>query len=141
MEITVTHDQGQVPVTIFHIVGEINVNTYEQLQQRAEEEYRAGMRDLLLDLTQVTFISSAGLRAVHALFLLLRDDSAEENEEAVSRGLRDGTYKSLHLMLLNPQPAVLRPLRTAGFDMYLNIFNDLMQAVDAFGVSSKVAER
>ena len=135
MEILITNEQGHVPVTVFHVSGEIDVNTYEQLEQRGRLEFAAGMRDLVLDLSQVSFISSAGLRAIHALFLLLRSDSPDESDEAMSRGLRDGTFKSQHLILFNPQPVVLNSLSYAGFDMYLQIYHhDLHKAVESFGM-------
>jgi anti-anti-sigma factor len=141
MEISITNEQGHVPVTVFHITGEIDVKTYEQLEQRAQQEYKAGMRNLLLDLSGVTFLSSAGLRAIHGLFLLLRSDTAEESDEAISRGLRDGTFKSYHLMLLNPQPQVLQSLSYAGFDMYLHIHHDLHKAVESFGMLTQAEKR
>jgi len=141
MEITITHQQGHVPVTVFHVTGEIDVNTYEQLERRARQEYRAGMRNLLLDLSGVTFLSSAGMRAIHELFLLLRSDTDEESDEAISRGLRDGTFESKHLMLLNPQPLVMRSLTYAGFDMYLHIHRDLQKAVESFGLVPSLEKR
>lgn len=141
MEITTTHEQAHVPVTIFHVTGEIDVKTYEQLEQIAQQEYEAGMRNLLLDLSGVTFLSSAGLRAIHGLFLLLRSDGAEESDEAISRGLRDGTFKSSHLMLLNPRPVVLKSLSYAGFDMYLAIHHDLHKAVESFGLVPHAEKR
>ncbi len=128
-------------MTIFHITGEIDVNTYEQLEQRARQEYKHGMRNLLLDLSQVTFLSSAGLRAIHALFLLLRTDAPEESDAALSRGLRDGTFKSPHLVLLNPQPVVLKSLSYAGFDMYLHIQHDLRKAMELFGMLQSAEKR
>ncbi len=133
MNITITHEQGQVPVSVFHVTGEIDVKTCEQLEQRARQEYKQGMRDLLLDLSGVSFLSSAGLRAIHGLFLLLRTDAPEESDEVMSRGLRDGSFKSPHLMLLNPRPVVLKSLSYAGFDMYLQIHHDLLKAVESFG--------
>ena len=141
MEITISHEQGHLPVTVFHVTGEIDVNTHEQLEQRARQEYAAGMRNLLVDLRGVTFLSSAGLRAIHGLFLLLRSDASGENDAAISRGLRDGTFKSPHLMLLSPQPVVLQSLSYAGFDMYLQIHHDLRKAVDAFESVAHVAKR
>lgn len=133
MSLTVSQEQGQVPVTVFHIKGEINVNTYEELQAKAQEAHAAGMRSLLLDLTDVTYISSAGLRAIHYLFTMLRTGAPGESDAAISKGLRDGTFKSPHLKLLNPAPDILEVLKTAGFDMYLEIHHDLQSAIASFG--------
>ena len=42
MEIAVSHAQGRVPVTVFRIKGEIDVNSYEQLQAQAQAAVEAG---------------------------------------------------------------------------------------------------
>jgi anti-anti-sigma factor len=132
MDIVVSHEQGRVPVTVFRVKGEIDVRTYEQLQDQAQEAFKAGMRNLLLDLSGVTYISTAGLRALHHIFTLLRTDSPGESDTVMYEGLRDGTFKSPHLKLLNPQPAVLNALSTAGYDMYLEIHRDLKDAIASF---------
>ena len=132
MVIQVTTEQGQVPVTVFHITGEINTNSYEQLQQMADDAYATGMRDLLLDLSGVSYISSAGLRAIHYIHTRLRNPASQESNEAVSKGLRDGTYKAAHFKLLNPTPAVSEVLKTSGFDMYLDVHKSLPDAVASF---------
>ena len=132
METHISNEQGRVPVTVFHIKGEIDTNSYEQLQAQAKQAFEAGTRNLLLDLREVTFISSSGFRALHYIFTLLRGDSPVESDAAISKGVRDGTFKSLHLKLLNPQPAVLQVLQTAGFDMYLEIHHNPKEAVASF---------
>lgn len=132
MDVVVSHEQGRVPVTVFCITGEIDANTFEQLQAKAQEAFQAGTRKLLLDLSEVTFISSFGLRALHDIFTLLRTDSPSEGDAAIYQGIRDGTFKSTHLKLLNPQPEVLRALRTAGYDMYLEIHRSLKEALASF---------
>jgi len=132
MDIVVSQEQARVPVAVFHIRGEIDIRTSEQLEAQAREAFEDGMRNLLLDLSGVPFISSAGLRTLHHIFALLRADSPGESEAATYKGLRDGTFKSPHLKLLNPQPAVLEALRTAGYDMYLEIHRRLQDALASF---------
>jgi anti-sigma B factor antagonist len=132
MEITVSQETGRVPVTIFHISGDIAAGSYEKLEQQADEAFEAGMRDLLLDLTDVSFLSSSGLRAIHHIFTLLRTDSAEESDDTVRKGVMAGTYRSPHLKLLRPSPTVLKVLQTSGFDMFLDVHSDLQKAVDSF---------
>lgn len=132
MNIEVSHEMGQRPVTIFHIHGEINVASYQQLEQQAREAQAAGMRDLILDLADVNYVSSAGIRAIDNLFKLLRTDAPEESSEAMRRGLRDGTFKSPHLKLLNPNPRVLEALTIAGVDMLLEVYHDRQKALASF---------
>lgn len=130
MEINVTHGQGQGAVTVFDIEGEINAGTYEQLQAQAQNAFDAGSRNLLLDLTDVPFVSSAGIRALNTIFRLFQTDG--ESNEAIASGLRDGTFKSRHLKLLSPNARVNEVLSIAGVDMFLEIHRDLDKALDSF---------
>jgi anti-anti-sigma factor len=132
MEIMVSHQPGRVPVTVFHIKGDINTETSEQLQTQAQQAIQSGTRNLLLDLTQVSSVSSYGIRTISQLFTWLRDGSRGENAEAVNKGIRDGTFKSPHLKLIAPSRNVLRVLTTAGIDMFLEIHDDLKQAIASF---------
>ncbi len=134
MTIAVSSDQRhKVPVAIFEITGEIDVDTYEQLQGAANQAIETGAKYLLLDLAGVPYISSSGLRALHHIFTQLRAGESAESNAAMRKGLRDGSFKSPHLKLLNPQPAVLDVLKMAGFDMYLPVYRDREQALAAFG--------
>jgi len=84
MEITVSQQQARVPVTIFHIKGEINTETYEQLQKQAQQAMGAGVCYLLLDLAQVTYVSSYGIRAISQVFSWLRDSAQGDSAEGDS---------------------------------------------------------
>jgi hypothetical protein len=117
---------------LFSVHGDIDANTYDQLQAKAEEYYKSGTRYLLLDLSSVRYISSAGIRALHGLFTLLRTDDLQESDDAVRKGVRDGTYKSPHLKLLNPSDGVSRILTMSGYDMVLDVHKDLQEAIDSF---------
>jgi len=132
MDIEVSQEQGRRPVTVFHIKGEINITTYEQLEQTAREAFNAGTRDLLLDLAEVTYVSSAGIRALNNVFKLLRSDAPEESDEAMRKGLSDGTFKSPHLKLQGPSPGVLEVLKIAGVDMLLQIHQNRKDALASF---------
>ena len=131
MEILVSQAQGRVPVTVFHVRGEINASSYVQFQAEAERAIQAGTTHLLIDLAETPYISSAGLRALTYAYNLLRDKSGE-GQESVGPGLRDGTYRSPHLKLLDPTPQVLRVLDASGYDMFLESHTDYQQAVDSF---------
>ena len=132
MEITVTQEQGRVPVTVLHVQGDINANTADQFQEEAQQAYENGARNMLIDLSGVALLSSAGLRALHSIFNMLRGDSPEESDEVVRKGLTDGTYKSPHLKLLSPQKNVTQVLSMAGFDMFLEIYDNRKKAVASF---------
>jgi anti-anti-sigma factor len=132
MDISISQQSARVPVTVFHIKGEIDAHTFEQLQKLAQESFQGGLRDLILDLSEVSYVSSAGLRAINNIFNLLRANAPGEDNASLSKGLRDGTYKSHHLKLLNPQPAVFKVLDIAGVDMYLEVHQNLNDALASF---------
>ena len=132
LSISTEEKQGRVPVTVIHLKGDLDGNTYEQLQKKADEVFQAGARNLILDLSQVPFISSAGIRGLHYVFNLLRTDSVSESDQAISKGLRDGTFKSPHLKLLSPNPNVGSLLKVTGYDMFLEIHYSLNDAVESF---------
>ncbi len=130
MEITVSQAEGRVPVTILHLNGDLVHE--EPLQSRIKEAYEAGARDLLLDLRQVPYISSAGLRVLHYVYNLLGEADGEEGGQSVRRGIASGDYKSRHLKLLRPSKNAMKALTIAGYDMFLDIHDNQQQAVAAF---------
>lgn len=132
LQITISEQQGRVPVTIFQLNGAIDANSFDLLKNQARQAFEAGARNLLLDLSKVSYISSAGLSTVHVIFMMLRGDTPTESDETIKQGLRDGTFKSPHLKLLNPSPAVLETLSLMGFDMFLEIHHNLKEAIASF---------
>jgi anti-anti-sigma factor len=132
MTIVQSIEKARVPVTVLHITGEINTNSSRQLQTQADAAYAAGARDMILDLKNVPYMSSGGLRALHHIFTILRADTPQESSEAMSKGLRDGTFKSPHLKLVSPNSTVHEVLKVSGFDMYLEIHRTLKDALASF---------
>jgi anti-anti-sigma factor len=134
MEIKVSAENGRVPITVLHVDGNIDSSTYEQFQSRAKQLIDEGARYLLIDLSHAPFVSSAGLRALHALFNELRSRNPEANlsDEQVKKGISAGTYKSPHLKLLNLSPETKSAFETSGFDMYIDTFTDKNTAIASF---------
>ncbi len=132
MNIVATNEMGRVPVTIFRITGEIGAESSDLLRQEARSAVELGAQNLLLDLSEVTYVSSSGLRAIHDIFSQLRSVSAENEDSAVHRGIASGTYRSKHLKLLCPSRHVLQTLKMSGFDMFLELHTSLQQAILSF---------
>ena len=136
MEITVTQAHGRVPVNILHLSGRIDASNYQTVVDRAKQLYDGGARDLLLDLSEVSFISSAGIVALHRTALLFRGERVEEEEtgwnaiHAIDRDQSAGTQE--HVKLFNPSPDVDRTLELVGFKGYFDFFTELDQGVSAF---------
>lgn len=129
MEITTSQANGRFPVTIFHLKGDLMDE--EPLYSEVTGAVTNGQRHLLLDLSEVPYISSAGLRAIHLIFQLLQEQS-DEDREAMKRGIVAGTYSSPYLKLLNPSKNGAKALTLAGYDMFLEIHKDKKTAVNSF---------
>jgi anti-anti-sigma factor len=134
MDIQVSTENGRVPVTIMHVDGNIDSQSYEKFQARAEELIEGGARYLLIDLSHSPFVSSAGLRALHHLFneLRARDTDNPVGEEEVRRGISAGTYKSPHLKLLSLSKETKTAFELSGFDMFIETFDNKDAAIASF---------
>jgi hypothetical protein len=130
MDITISEEQARVPVTIFKVAGAITDN--QELEQQAKEAFERGVRYVLLDLSAVPYIATSGLRALHAIYMLLRSAAPEESDETIKTGIAAGTYMSPHLKLLNPSAHVFEALRASGYDMFLEIHRNKQQALGSF---------
>jgi anti-anti-sigma factor len=134
MEIMISVETGRVPITVLHVNGNIDGSSYQEFQSTAKKLIEGGTRYILVDLTNVPFVSSAGLRAVHTISaeLRARNPEANLNDEQMKRGIATGTYKSPHLKLLNLSPQTKAAFETSGFDMYIDTFTDLQTAIASF---------
>jgi hypothetical protein len=130
MEITVSHEQGRVPVTVLKITGSIVGS--DEIEKAAQQEIDAGARYILVDLSDVPFMATAGLRALHTLFMRLRSQNPTQDAAGVMKGISAGTYASPNLKLLNPTKHVAESLRLAGYDMFLEIHQDRRKALASF---------
>jgi len=136
MNISVRQMQGRVPVTMLGVEGALDASNYQDLIAQATEVCKAGAKDLLLDLTNTSFVSSSGLVALHSIALLMRGEQPPSLDEgwgalqSIHRGL--GTGVQQHLKLLGPQPYVARTLEKAGMIEFFEIHTDLDTAVASF---------
>ena len=133
MEISITQAQGQAQVTVMHLKGDLDIVGCEVFDARSQEIFTAGATNVLIDLTDVPFMSSAGMRAIHRLFYQLHPEGSPEHKRIISEGIRKGTYKAPHMKLLNPTTRVLELLKMTGVDMYIDILTGKVEkAVKAF---------
>ena len=131
MEITIKNETAKVPVTVFKLVGDLSEEG--TLIEEAENEYLNGMRYALLDLSKVKYISSGGLRAIHRMFMLLRGDGPNESDEAIKKGINQGTYLSPYFKLFKPTKNGSKTLHISGYDMFLEIHKKYKDALNSFG--------
>ena len=136
MNISVSQAQGQVPVTVVKLDGQLDGQNYQELIAKAQELFQAGSRDFLLDLTDLTYISSAGLVALHSVALLARGEEIPDIEggwsayRSMGRTSEAGMQK--HVKLLNPRSEIMGVLDMVGFSKVFEIYTDRDEAVKSF---------
>src|SRR5512143_464721 len=136
MEITVSTQQGTVPVAVVQPHGDVDASNYAQLVSKVESLQKDGARDFILDLSDVPFMSSAGLVAMHTIAIMLRGEKPADPQsgwaalKSIDRSKETGMQR--HVKLLAPQQYVADTFDKAGFTQFFEIFNDLQTAVASF---------
>lgn len=128
LSITASQVQGEVPVTILHLSGHLHGNTEKDLVDRARQAQEDGAKYLLLDLSGVEVLNSAGLRAIHNIFNMF----TPQGDREVIRQHGDEPYKSPYFKLVCPNPNVYYVLNIAGFLQNILIYNNMEEAISSF---------
>jgi len=128
--------EGRVPVTVLRPDGRLDGQNYTELISKAAALYEGGARNILLDLSEVSYMSSAGIVALHVIARLLRGEplpdleNGWQNLKSLGRSNEDGPQKNLKV--LNPRPEVRSTLDMVGFSHFLEYFQDQATAIAAF---------
>ena len=136
MEIKVSQEQGRVTIAVLQISGHLDGQTYQDLIAKAREAFEAGAQHILLDLSELTYISSAGLVSLHTIALMTRGENLPDLEQGWSAlksmdRSRDGGLQK-NLKLLNPRPEITSVLDMVGFSEFFEVFTDKQKAIDSF---------
>lgn len=136
MEILVSEAQGNVPVTVIKLTGQLDGQNYQDLIAKAQELHKSGARDFLLDLSELTYISSAGLVALHSVALMVKGEAIPDTEHGWSAyrsmGKTSAAGLQSHIKLLKPRDEVRNVLEMVGFSNVFEIFTDLEEALKSF---------
>jgi ABC-type transporter Mla MlaB component len=128
LNITASQVQGDTPVTILHLSGHLHGNTEGELIDRARQAQEDGSKYLVLDLSGVDVLTSAGLRAIHNIFNLY---TPQEDRDLI-RQHGEEPYKSPYFKLACPNPNIYYVLNIAGFLQNILIYNDIDEATNSF---------
>jgi anti-anti-sigma factor len=136
MEITVSQEQGHAAVSVICITGHLDGQTYQTLIAKAQEIVKAGAKNILLDLSDLIYISSAGLVSLHTIALMTRGEELPDPEQGWSTlksmdSARDGGLQK-HIKLLNPRTEITNVLEMVGFSEFFEVFTDRQKAIDSF---------
>ena len=107
MEITITNPEGK---TVLSINGRIDTTTATELEQAINKEIGVGKRQILLDFSRVSYISSSGLRVLLATAKKLKTPGDK-------------------FAICSLSPEVLKVLRLAGFTSIFSIYSSEGEAL------------
>jgi len=136
MEIIISQNQDTTPVTIMQLKGALDGNSYEKFITEAEKLYDAGTRNLILDMSELDFLSSAGLAGLHRIARVYGGEDRSTMEEgwsaihAMGKERKSGFQN--HVKLLNPSEKIQDVLDTVGFKTFFDIYTDLHSAIASF---------
>ena len=136
MDITLEQVQGKAQITVVHIKGRVDGTNYHDLMAKAAEVYTAGARNFLIDLSDVPYMSSAGLAAIQSIVQMSRGEKPIDEEagwdalHSINR--EEGKGRHAHVKLLKPQPGVDKVLDLAGMKNFLQVFTDRDAALASF---------
>ncbi|NWG06981.1 MAG: STAS domain-containing protein [Chloroflexi bacterium] len=136
MNITTSKAIGSVQVAVIRLDGQLDGQSYQELIDKAKALYESGARDFLIDMTDLTYISSAGLVALHSIALLTKGEELPDTESGWSAyrsvGKTSNAGVQEHIKLLNPREEVKSVLEMVGFDRVFAVFTDYDEAVKSF---------
>lgn len=136
MQIRTTKQEWRVFVTIMHLSGNLDASNYIEVINKAQELYTGGVRDVLIDLSGVPYVSSAGLMSLHTVVLIFAGQSmySKETGRPSFRAInleRDGAVRQ-HVKLFSPQPSVEQVLDVVGLKQFFDIYTDLDTAIKSY---------
>jgi len=137
LETTIEQASGRVPITIVALDGELDASNFTDLIATAGELYETGTRHLLLDLTDLRFMASSGLVALHSILRLMHGEAPPDPEAGWgalhSLGLDvSGGETQTEVQLCAAQPAVERVLTRTGLSRLFVVHPDRASAIAAF---------
>lgn len=128
LSITSSQVQGTVTVTILHLKGQFDrVNSHKVLDQ-ARQAREDGATYLLLDLSDVSILTSSGLLTIQSIFKLF----TPERDKEIMHEHHEEPYKSPYLKLACPNAQIYYVLNIAGFLQNILIYNNMEEAINSF---------
>ena len=129
--------QGRVLVTVLAIRGDLDGSNYQEFIDLAKSAYQKGATDFLIDMSNLNFMSSAGLVALLSIIKLMSGESLPDPEHGwdalheIHRTRDHGVQQ--HVKLLKPLPNVDKVLKMSGMKKFFEIFAEKQAAIASFG--------
>ena len=137
LETSVEQASGRVPITVVALDGELDASNFSELIEQVRGLYDGGARHLLLDLTDLRFMASSGLVALHSIVRLMHGEPPPDPEagwgalHALGQDIAEGSTQT-EVQLCAAQPAVERVLARTGLNRLFVTHADRAAAIASF---------
>jgi len=111
--------QAGVPVSIFHLRGWLDAQGEGLLLEEARKASDGGAQYLLIDMSDVDTLTSAGMRALQKVYLIFTPKLEQ--------------LKVAHLKLCNAPPQIYNVLGVTGFLHQIPMYESIDAALESFG--------
>ena len=111
--------QGELPVTVFRLRGWLDAQSEEQLLEAARTAHDGGARYLLIDMSDLDTLTSAGMRALQKVYQIFTP--------------KEDQFKLAHLKLCNAPPQIYNVLGITGFLQNIPMYKSQNAALESFG--------
>ncbi|MDL1912314.1 STAS domain-containing protein [Chloroflexi bacterium CFX6] len=120
-DLKITSEQAQVnvPVTVFHVGGWLDAQSEPQFLEAARTAYDEGARYLLIDMSDLDTLTSAGMRAIQKVYQMFTP--------------KEDQFKVAHLKLCNAPPQIYNVLGITGFLQNIPMYESMASALESFG--------
>jgi anti-anti-sigma factor len=119
LKITTEELQADVPVTVFRLRGWLDAQSEEQLLEAARTAFDGGARYLLIDMSDLDTLTSAGMRALQKVYQIFTP--------------KEDQFKIAHLKLCNAPPQIYNVLGITGFLQNIPMYESQDTALQSFG--------
>lgn len=116
-------------VTVLHLEGNLDGQTDGLAVKAAQEVFDSGVRSLVLDMSGVEMVSSAGLRAIHIIYKMF---TPADVAQAWHVQHPDETFKSPYFALAQTSSQVHYVLSISGFLQNICMYPTMQEALDSF---------
>lgn len=111
--------EAGVPVTVFHVSGWLDAQSEGQLLETARLAYDEGARHLLINMSDLDTLTSAGMRALQKVYQIFTPG--------------DDASKLARLKLCNAPPQIYNVLGITGFLQNIPMYESMDAALESFG--------
>lgn len=119
LKITSEQVQATVPVTVLQVRGWLDAQSEEQLLAVARTAFEEGARYILIDMSELDTITSAGIRSLQKIYQMYTP--------------KEDRLRIAHLKLCNAPPQIYNVLGITGFLHNIPMYESLQAALESFG--------